>query len=178
MSEEEKIPPFVQDYLDKMDYEDYADFVKLSRDYYQQREEYPGKYATQSAYLNNYNRTAGKNHQLDYDKGLSQIDADYRREAYRLAKQHGFTGPDPNQPSDKEFTKQGEKFQGMIDRAKERQQEQTRQPEPKQSSDNVQQKPSSTGQEDREQQRAAFLEKVKQTRELQMQWQQNKEPEI
>lgn len=116
--ETEKIPPFVQDYLDKMEYEGYADFVKLSRDFHMEREEYPGKHATQSAYLNDFNRTTGQNKKLDYDEGLKAIDTRFKQRAYSVAKQHGYKGPDPNQPSDKEFTKQGEKFMGMIDHAK------------------------------------------------------------
>lgn len=146
--EEENIPLFVQDYLDKMDYEGYADFVKLSRDYHKEREEYPGKYAEQAIYLNDFNRRTGQNRQLNYDDGLKEIDIRHQQKAYDTAKQHGFKGADPNQPMDDDFTKQGEKFQGMIEEVK-----------------------------DREQQLVAFLEQIKQIREQQTQ-QQDEEPEI
>lgn len=204
--EEEKIPPFIQDYLNKMDHEGYLDFVKLSRGYHQAREDYPGKFATQAVHLKDFNRATGQKRELNYDDGLKRIDADFKREAYKTARQHGYTGPDPNQPSDKEFTKQGEKFLGMIDHAKQRQQEQTQRPEQKQHSDQshekknvealnekqpyqqnqakvefkgVQQKEGSgTEQQGREQQRAAFLQKIEKTREQQPSRQQDKQREI
>ena len=94
--------------------------------------------------MNDYNRSTGNNRQLDYNAGLKEIDAKHQKEAYKVAKQHGYEGADPNQPMDKDFTKQGEKFQGMIDEVK-----------------------------DREQLRAAFLEKIKKTPE-----QQDKQHEI
>lgn len=148
MKDEENIPPFIQDYLDKMDYEGYADFVKLSRDYHKEREEYPGKYAQQAIYHNDFNRLTGQNRQLNYDDGLKEIETRHHQKAYNTAKQHGFKGADPNQQMDKDFTKRGEKFQGMIDEVK-----------------------------DREQRRAEFLEQIKKTRGQQTQ-QQDKEPEI
>ncbi|MEO6520336.1 MAG: hypothetical protein ABIN91_01555 [Mucilaginibacter sp.] len=204
-TDEEKIPPFVQDYLNKMEYEGYSDFVKLTREYHKEREEYPGKYATQSAYLNNFNRTTGKNHQLNYEDGLKSIDTRYKQLAYATAKQHGFKGPDPNQPSDKEFTKQGEKFQSMIDNAKQHQQEQAAEREQKQTTEqshekknietlkaqhpysqekpkvdfkDMEQQSSGTGEQSQEQQRAAFLAQVKATRGQQTQHDPDKQPEI
>jgi hypothetical protein len=199
-NDNEKIPPFIQDYLNKMDHEGYADFVKLSRAYHKEREDYPGKHAVQSKYLNDYNRTTGKNKTLNYEDGLNRIDADFKKEAYATAKQHGYTGPDPNQPSDKDFTKQGEKFQSMIDHAKQRQHQQEQKPEatkghekknietlkeqkpyqqnpPKVEFKGMEQ-PSGTEQQSRDQQRTAFLEQIKKSREQQIPSQQNKQPEL
>lgn len=201
---EEKIPPFVQDYLDKMEYEGYPDFVNLSRKYHKEREEYPGKHAVQSAQLNNLNRTTDNNKSLNYEDGLTRIDLNYKKEAFETAKKHGYKGPDPNQPSDKEFTKQGEKFNGMIEQSKQRQQEQTKQIGQQQEATESHEKknidtlkeqqpyqqnkptvefkgieqPSGTDEQNREQQRAAFLEQVKKIRDVQTQRQQYKQTEI
>lgn len=208
-SDHEKIPPFMQGYLDRMNHEGYVDFVKLSRGYRKEREEYPGKYATQSAHLNEFNRAIGQNRKLDYEDGLKRIDVGYRKKAYEIAKQHGYTGPDPNQPSDKEFTRQGGKFQNMIDQARERQQAQTEQSgQPQQNqeaaageeTENIdklkdqrpyqqnppkvefkgmeQQELSGNEPDSREQQRAAFLEQVKKTREQQVERQPDKQREM
>lgn len=201
MDNEEKIPPFVQDYLNKMEYEGYPDFVKLTREYHKEREDYPGKFALQSKHLNDHNRTTGQNKSLNYQDGLDRIDTDFKKKAYQTAKQHGYTGPDPNQPSDKDFTKQGEKFNNMIDQARQRQQQQKRESEQKQEEvkapekKNIealkQQQPYQQNQPKvefkgieqeqsagREQQRAAFLEEIKATRDQQTQRQQDQQPEI
>ncbi|RKR81989.1 hypothetical protein BDD43_2153 [Mucilaginibacter gracilis] len=197
---EEKIPLFVKDYLNKMEYEGYPDFVKLSRDYFKEREDYPGKYAEQAAHLNDHNRRTGQNRQLNYEDGLKGIDTRYKQSAYQTAKQHGYKGPDPNKPSDKQFTKQGEKFQGMIDNVRKRQTEREQNQEAlrshekknietlkaqnpyKQEAPKVEfkdmEQPSGTKQQSKEQQRAAFLEQVKKTREQQTQIQPGKQPEI
>jgi len=200
------IPPFVQDYIDKVDGKGLNDFVKVSAEYQKEKEDYPAKYATQSAHLKDHNRAAGTNKILNYNDGLKDIETRYNKRAYQTAKQHGYTGPDPNQPSDKEFTKQGEKFQGMIDQAKERQQEkatqdeqekETSQGQEKKNTETLkaqqpyqqnqpkvefkemeQQEPSGKEEQSREQQRAAFLEQIKQTREQQTQRQQGQQPEI
>lgn len=190
--ETEKIPPFIQDYLNKMEYEGYADFVKLSRDFNKEREDYPGRYATQSAHLKDFNIRTGKNHHLDYEDGLKRIDVNFKKKAYDTAIKHGFKGPDPNKPNDKEFTKQGEKFQVMIDKSKQQVHQHMKLPEQKQETsrtldDNnidkikeqkpyqqnqpniefneVKEKPINKEQESLEQQRAAFLEKIKKTRD-------------
>lgn len=162
--DKENIPPFIQDYLDKMEYEGYPDFVKLSREYHKEREDYPGKFAEQSTNLNQGNRTFGDKKSLNWNDGLESIDSKYKGMAYDTAKQHGFKGADPNAPTDKDFTQQGEKFNDMIDQAKRRQQEQQH----------------SFGNEiqSREQQRAAFLEKIKQTKEQITQRQKDNQQEI
>jgi hypothetical protein len=199
---DEKIPPFIQYYLDKMDYEGYTDFIKLYREYQKQKEDYPGIYAVQAAQLENYNRTTGTKHTLNFDKGMERIEANFRKQAYDLAKKLGYEGADPNQPSDKAFTKQGEKFQSMIDDVKQRQQ-QAPQPEQKpedaanHEKKNIEtvkeqkpyqqqlpkvefktEQPSGTEQPNREELRAAFLEKIKQTRERQQQRSRGKQREI
>lgn len=117
---EENIPPFVQDYLDKMDYEGYGDFVKLSRDYNREKMEYPARFAQQSANLQRHNQIAGTAKTLNYDNGLKEIEAKFQKEAYQTAKQHGFKGRDPNEPTYGEFDDKGDKFNTMIDRAKQR----------------------------------------------------------
>jgi hypothetical protein len=202
MSDKEiKIPPFVQDYLNEVNGKGFADFVKLSAEYQKEMEGYPEKYATQSANLKDYNRRNGYNKTLNYEDGQSEIDNRFKQRAYQTAKQHGFTGPDPNQPSDKAFTKQGEKFQSMMDQVRQRQSE----PKTKQQSEEAREKKnihtikdqpsyqqnqpsvtfdskkqeqsSPTSQQSREQQRAEFLAEIKQTRNQQSQRQQDNQPD-
>ncbi|OJW12500.1 hypothetical protein [Mucilaginibacter sp. 44-25] len=188
-----KIPAFVQDYLTKLDGDGFKDFAKIAGDYQKEREEYPGKFAQQSAHLNNHNRITGQNKKLDYEQGLKGIDEKYQQKAYQVAKQHGYTGPNPNAPSDKDFTRQGQKFKSMIDQARKAQREsdhpspdkpqgtksqEKKSPEQQkgqqsynQTKANVNFKGVQQGQaasveeKNREQQRAAFLEKTKQARE-------------
>ncbi len=154
--------------------------------------------------MNDFNRASGQNRKLNYDDGLKEINNRYSQRAYDIAKQHGYKGYDPNQPSDKEFTKQGEKFNDMIDHARQRQQEQPKQPEQKQetsqdkeaediSSKKTQEpyrqnppkvefkgmeQPTNKEQQSQEQKRAEFLEQIKKTREQQTQQQQDKQQEI
>ncbi|MEO7881293.1 hypothetical protein [Mucilaginibacter sp.] len=188
------IPPFVQDYIDKVDGNGLKDFAKISAEYQKEKEDYPGKYAEQSAHLRDHNRRTGHNKTLNYENGMKDIETRYTQRAYQTAKQHGYTGPDPHQPSDKEFTKQGEKFQGMIDHA----QQQTKQPEQKQEDAPSHEKKNiealkeqqsykqnaakvefkGEDQQSQEQKRAAFLEQIKQTRDQQTQRQHDQQPEI
>ncbi|PWK72557.1 hypothetical protein LX99_04416 [Mucilaginibacter oryzae] len=187
-----KIPPFVQEYIDKLDGEGFADFVKISAQYQKEKEDYPGKFAEQSAHLNEHNRRTGQNRKLDYGDGLSRIDADYQKKAYQTAKQHGYKGPDPFQPADKDFTKQGKKFETMIDQARQRQQDQARQAQQqqenaqrqeKQSVETLKSQPSYQQNkpkvefDDVDQRRTAFLAQLKHTREQQTGCQHDKEPE-
>jgi len=168
MKDETIIPPFVQDYIDKLGGDGFSDFAKNCSDYQKAKQEYPGKFAMQSAHLQEFNRVRGQNKQLNYEEGLQRINAEFRKNVYQTAKKHGYKGPDPNQPSDKEFTKQGEKFQSMINNAKERK----NQPEKEQ-----QQQASASEPLDREKLRAEFLEKMKQTKEQISQRQHDQEHE-
>lgn len=155
-NEEIIVPPFVYDYIDKVDGNGLNDFIKNCSDYQKAKKVYPEKFAMQSAHLQEFNRIRGQNKQLNYDEGLQRIDTEFRKNIYETAKKHGYKGPDPNQPSDKDFTKQGEKFQEMINEVKERK----NQPEKQQQQQAPENEPL-----DREKLRAEFLEKMKQTKQ-------------
>lgn len=158
MKDETVIPPFVQEYLDKMDYEGYGDFAKLSREYQKEKEEFPGKFSVQSANLQQHNRVTGQNNKLDYKTELGRLETRYQQRASEIAKEHGYEKPiqDQQKTSGIDFDKQEAKFQDMINDAKERK----NQPEKEK-----QQEASAKEPLDREQLRADFLEKMKQTRE-------------
>lgn len=98
-TEEEEVPEFVRKYIDALNYEGYADFIGISREYKKAQDEYHTViHPSRANQVKKHNIHTGDKRKTDANPYLTELEDKYKNKALEIAKKHGYIEPETIKP--------------------------------------------------------------------------------
>lgn len=98
-TEEEEVPEFVRQYIDALNYDGYADFIGVSREYKKAQDDYHSViHPSRANQVKKHNIYTGDKRRVDAKPYLKELEEKYKLKALDVAKKYGYVEPEKKGP--------------------------------------------------------------------------------